>query len=60
MIYTYNHAIHGYSARLTSTQAKLLQPQPGIFSVIPETRYQLHTTHTPQFLGLVLTTELFP
>ncbi|CAN1133837.1 Subtilisin-like protease SBT1.7 [Linum perenne] len=60
MIYTYNYAIHGYSARLTSAQAKLLQSQPGIFSVIPETRYELHTTHTPQFLGLDLAAELFP
>ncbi|CAN0917941.1 Subtilisin-like protease SBT1.7 [Linum grandiflorum] len=60
MLYTYNHAIHGYSTRLTSAQAKLLQSHPGILSVIPETRYQLHTTHTPQFLGLDLATQLFP
>lgn len=52
MLYTYDNAIHGFSTRLTAEEAKQLQVQPGIVSVLPELRYELHTTRTPEFLGL--------
>lgn len=52
MIYTYNNVIHGYSTRLTTTEAKSLEGQPGILLVQEELVYQLHTTRTPEFLGL--------
>lgn len=52
MIYTYNNVIHGYSTRLTTTEAKSLEGQPGILLVQEEMVYQLHTTRTPEFLGL--------
>lgn len=52
MIYTYNNVIHGYSTRLTITEAKSLEGQPGILLVQEEMVYQLHTTRTPEFLGL--------
>ncbi|XP_047175782.1 subtilisin-like protease SBT1.7 [Vigna umbellata] len=52
MLYTYQHVAHGFSTRLTSQEAELLSKQPGILSVIPEVRYDLHTTRTPEFLGL--------
>ena len=52
MLYTYNNAIHGFSARLTKKEAELLEKQPGVLSVLPEQRYELHTTRTPEFLGL--------
>ncbi|KAK4277421.1 hypothetical protein QN277_015423 [Acacia crassicarpa] len=52
MLYTYKHAIQGFSTRLTNEEAGLLAKQPGVLSAIPETVYQLHTTRTPQFLGL--------
>ncbi|CAI0406281.1 unnamed protein product [Linum tenue] len=60
MLYTYRNAIHGYATRLTLAQAKMLQSQPGILSVIPESRYELHTTRTPEFLGLDRAADLFP
>ncbi|KAL2505844.1 Subtilisin-like protease SBT1.7 [Abeliophyllum distichum] len=53
MLYTYNNVIHGYSARLTSEEARLLEEQPGILSVQEEVRYELHTTRSPEFLGLL-------
>ncbi|KAF6165256.1 hypothetical protein GIB67_030438 [Kingdonia uniflora] len=51
-LYTYNTIIHGFSTRLTPKQAQSLESLPGILSVLPELRYQLHTTRTPEFLGL--------
>ncbi|XP_061354262.1 subtilisin-like protease SBT1.7 [Gastrolobium bilobum] len=56
MLYTYEHVAHGFSTRLTNQEAELLAKQPGILSVIPEVRYELHTTRTPEFLGLENTT----
>ncbi|KAJ6706240.1 PROPROTEIN CONVERTASE SUBTILISIN/KEXIN [Salix purpurea] len=52
LLYNYNHAIHGFSAHLTATQVEKLRRVPGILSVIPDQVRQLHTTHTPAFLGL--------
>ncbi|EOY27273.1 Subtilase family protein [Theobroma cacao] len=52
LLYTYERAINGFSARLTATQAEKLRELPGILSVIPDQVRQIHTTRTPQFLGL--------
>lgn len=60
MIYTYDNAIHGYATRLTPEEARLLESQTGILAVLPEMRYELHTTRTPQFLGLDKSADMFP
>ncbi|KAJ7958236.1 Subtilisin-like protease [Quillaja saponaria] len=60
MLYTYKHVVHGFSTRLTAQEAELLEKQPGIVFVIPEVRYELHTTRTPEFLGLGKSEALFP
>ncbi|XP_021283640.1 subtilisin-like protease SBT1.7 [Herrania umbratica] len=60
MLYTYEYVIHGYSTRLTAEEAETLRKQPGILSVLPEVRYELHTTRTPEFLGLGRSSDLFP
>ncbi|RZC90023.1 hypothetical protein C5167_029089 [Papaver somniferum] len=52
IIYTYTRVINGFSARLTPSQANHLRSIPGILSVIPEKIHQLHTTRTPEFLGM--------
>lgn len=52
MLYTYKHVAHGFSTRLTTQEADSLSKQQGILSIIPEVRYELHTTRTPEFLGL--------
>ncbi|XWS21272.1 hypothetical protein CRYUN_Cryun30bG0041600 [Craigia yunnanensis] len=60
MLYTYENVIHGYSTRLTAEEAESLGKQSGIVSVLPEVRYELHTTRTPEFLGLGKSSALFP
>ncbi|KAL6993817.1 hypothetical protein U1Q18_011930 [Sarracenia purpurea var. burkii] len=52
MLYTYNNVLHGFSARLTPEEARSLGNQLGVLSVVPEVKYELHTTRTPEFLGL--------
>lgn len=60
MLYTYNSVIHGFSTRLTAEEAKSMENQPGTLSLVPETRYELHTTRTPEFLGLGESDQLLP
>ncbi|MED6198850.1 hypothetical protein PIB30_070417 [Stylosanthes scabra] len=60
MLYTYKHVAHGFSTRLTTQEAETLSKQPGILYVMPEVRYELHTTRTPQFLGLDKATTVLP
>ncbi|TKY55644.1 Subtilisin protease SBT1.7 [Spatholobus suberectus] len=60
MLYTYDNAIHGYATRLTAEEARLLESQTGILAVLPEVRYELHTTRTPLFLGLDKSADMFP
>ncbi|GLT40160.1 hypothetical protein SLA2020_143150 [Shorea laevis] len=60
MLYIYSNVIHGYSTRLTAEEAEALEGQQGILSVIPELRYELHTTRTPEFLGLGKGSAVFP
>lgn len=60
MIYTYNNVIHGFSTRLTAEEVRLLEGQPGILSVLPELKYELHTTRTPEFLGLDKSASIIP
>lgn len=60
MLYTYNSVIHGFSTRLTDEEATSLENQPGTLSLVPETRYELHTTRTPAFLGLGINDKLLP
>ncbi|GMN34966.1 hypothetical protein TIFTF001_005000 [Ficus carica] len=60
MLYTYNNVLHGFSTRITEDEAHLLKNQPGVLSVIPETREELHTTRTPDFFGLEKSYSLLP
>lgn len=53
MLDAYKNVINGFSTRLTNEEAELLQRQSGILSLLPELIYELHTTRTPEFLGLI-------
>nr|VDC62304.1 unnamed protein product [Brassica rapa] len=59
LLYTYANAIHGFSTRLTPEETDSLMTLPGVISVLPKHRYELHTTRTPLFLG-VHNADLFP
>ncbi|XP_058069954.1 subtilisin-like protease SBT1.7 [Magnolia sinica] len=59
-MYVYDTIAHGFSTRLSETEAEVLASQPGILAVLPETRYELHTTRTPEFLGLDSPEGMFP
>ncbi|RZC90018.1 hypothetical protein C5167_029087 [Papaver somniferum] len=52
IMYTYNHVTHGFAAGLTPSQASYLRSFPGILSILPQRIHQIHTTRTPNFLGL--------
>ncbi|KAK9101553.1 hypothetical protein Scep_024983 [Stephania cephalantha] len=60
ILYTYSAAAHGFAARLTAAQAADLRRRPGVAAVLPDRLNRLHTTRTPQFLGLADSFGLWP
>ncbi|KAI3497350.1 hypothetical protein L1887_39901 [Cichorium endivia] len=59
-LYTYNHVMDGFSAVLTKSQLAQLEKMPGHLATFEEKLGQLHTTHTPKFLGLQKHAGLWP
>ncbi|KAJ0009848.1 hypothetical protein Pint_33936 [Pistacia integerrima] len=59
-LYTYNHVMDGFSAVLSQSQLDQLQSLPAHIATYPESFAQLHTTHTPNFLGLKKHAGLWP
>ncbi|CAL0314386.1 unnamed protein product [Lupinus luteus] len=60
ILYTYDNAMHGFSATLTHEEAQLLKSQPWILAVSPSKISKLQTTRTPEFLGIDKVTNQFP
>ncbi|XP_008792659.2 subtilisin-like protease SBT1.7 [Phoenix dactylifera] len=60
ILYSYNTVAHGFSAHLTPAEAAALESRDGVLSVLQEVRYKLHTTRTPEFLGLDKSDDIFP
>ncbi|KAH7522829.1 hypothetical protein JRO89_XSUnG0100700 [Xanthoceras sorbifolium] len=52
ILHTYDTVFHGFSATLSSDQAASLSDHPAVLAVIEDQRRELHTTRSPQFLGL--------
>ncbi|KAG6660338.1 subtilisin-like protease SBT1.3 [Carya illinoinensis] len=52
IIYSYQTAIHGVAALLSQEEAERLEDEHGVVAIFPDTKYQLHTTRSPAFLGL--------
>lgn len=52
LIHTYDTVFHGFSAKLSNSDAQKLLSLPGIVAVIPEQVRQIQTTRSPEFLGL--------
>lgn len=55
IIHTYEAVFHGFSAKLSPFEVEKLQALPHIASIIPEQVRHLHTTRSPEFLGLKTT-----
>ncbi|KAF9622788.1 hypothetical protein IFM89_034023 [Coptis chinensis] len=52
ILHIYDTVFHGFSATLTSTQASSILQHPSVLAIFEDRRRQLHTTRSPQFLGL--------
>jgi len=52
LVHAYHHVASGFAARLTRREVDALSSMPGFVTAVPDQMYELHTTHTPQFLGL--------
>ncbi|BFG21822.1 hypothetical protein CerSpe_080950 [Prunus speciosa] len=52
LLYIYETVISGFAAKLSTSQLKSLNQVDGFLFATPDELLSLHTTHTPQFLGL--------
>ncbi|KAI3429019.1 uncharacterized protein J3R85_008840, partial [Psidium guajava] len=52
LLYVYETAISGFAAKLSSEQLRSLTKVDGFLSATEDELLTLHTTHSPQFLGL--------
>ncbi|KAK6937349.1 PA domain [Dillenia turbinata] len=52
-LHVYRTVFHGFSTRLTAQQAQQLKQRREILGVFPDRVRQLHTTRSPEFLGLI-------
>ncbi|WOG94202.1 hypothetical protein DCAR_0313495 [Daucus carota subsp. sativus] len=52
LLYTYTTTYHGFSASLSLQEAQQLRQYDSVIDIQEESVYALHTTRTPEFLGL--------
>ncbi|KAL3645612.1 hypothetical protein CASFOL_010792 [Castilleja foliolosa] len=52
ILYSYHNVFKGFAARLSPEQVKAMENKPGFISAQPQKTIPLHTTHSPNFLGL--------
>ncbi|GAB2228322.1 hypothetical protein Drorol1_Dr00010157 [Drosera rotundifolia] len=52
LLYTYTHAIHGFSASLTPTELEALKPSPGFLHFTKDVPVTMDTTRSAKFIGL--------
>ncbi|KAK2989132.1 hypothetical protein RJ640_027206 [Escallonia rubra] len=52
LVYSYRHVATGFAARLSSEEVKDMEKKSGFVLATPQKVAALHTTHTPNFLGL--------
>ncbi|KAH1147707.1 hypothetical protein GYH30_042713 [Glycine max] len=59
LLYSYTTAYKGFAASLNDEQVEELLKSEDVLKVYEDTVYQLHTTRTPEFLGLEKETKLW-
>ncbi|XP_065865753.1 subtilisin-like protease SBT1.6 [Euphorbia lathyris] len=52
ILHVYDTVFHGFSASVTPDRASFLGQHPSVLAVLEDRRRELHTTRSPQFLGL--------
>ncbi|KAK6130111.1 hypothetical protein DH2020_036127 [Rehmannia glutinosa] len=52
MVHTYRNVITGFAAKLSQDEVKEMEKNDGFLYATPQKTYTLHTTHSPNFLGL--------
>ncbi|KAH6754779.1 hypothetical protein C2S53_020144 [Perilla frutescens var. hirtella] len=52
IVYSYRNVFRGFAARLSADEAKAMETKAGFISARPQRKLSLHTTHSPNFLGL--------
>ncbi|XP_019158764.1 PREDICTED: subtilisin-like protease SBT1.1 [Ipomoea nil] len=52
LLYVYETAVSGFAAKLSRQQLESLKHVHGFLAAVPDEMLTLHTTHSPQFLGL--------
>ncbi|GMY22782.1 subtilisin-like protease SBT3 [Fagus crenata] len=60
LLYSYNHVMHGFSARLTPSQLSEIEKSPAHLATYPDSFGKLMTTYTPKFLGLKHNSGIWP
>ncbi|KAA8528516.1 hypothetical protein F0562_035871 [Nyssa sinensis] len=60
LLYSYSHAMHGFSARLTPSQLAELEKNPAHRATYQESFGKLFTTRTTKFLGLKRSSGIWP
>ncbi|KAL1534180.1 subtilisin-like protease SBT3 [Salvia divinorum] len=60
LIYTYDHAFHGFSAVLSADEAEALKNSAGFISAYKDGVVTPDTTHSSTFLGLTSASGLWP
>ncbi|KAF3779333.1 Subtilisin-like protease SBT1-5 [Nymphaea thermarum] len=53
ILHVYDTVFQGFSARMTPEEAEEMGKNPAVLKVIPDGVMRLHTTRSPEFLGLV-------
>ncbi|KAG6428812.1 hypothetical protein SASPL_106849 [Salvia splendens] len=52
VIHSYDNVFHGFAAELSAIEVEKVRNLPGVMAVLPEQVRHLHTTRSPEFLGL--------
>ncbi|GFQ05032.1 subtilisin-like protease [Phtheirospermum japonicum] len=60
LIYTYDHAFHGFSAVVSKNELEVLKKSPGFLSAYTDDIITPDTTHSTKFLSLNTATGLWP